>query len=495
MSFRRIILLALVCILLLSMAATAFAQNRTHVVQPGETLFSIARRYGLTVEQVAAANGITNPALIYIGQVLVIPGGGTSPGGTTTYTVQAGDTLFSIARRFNTTVDTLMALNGITNPNLLNIGQVLIVSTSGGQPQPTTAPTTVPTGVPTAAPTTPPDNQTVTYTVQPGDTLGQIAVRFNTTYQAIALLNNIPNPDIIFPGQVLTIRRGSTPTATPTPTRQATAAPTLAGATATTVPTTLPASTSTMAPTAVPPTATRQPTTVPTATTAAGNPTPTQIVSGTTVPPTASNRFTNPGFEGRTRPVTFGEVNVFEGWEPYYCDQPYTVEKCPAERQGTGNPEGLLMGRPEYKPTDVSNRVHSGATAQQWFCFWRTCRAGVFQTVTTTPGATCVAGGFVQSWSANGTGFTSDLQTKDQRSNSTWFIRVDTGGGTDAFANGLQISRGFGYSDGIYDQFAEISYQFVATGATTTVFFENLRLWPIANNDNYIDDVYIRCTE
>src|SRR5688572_20597110 len=296
MSFRRILLLTLLSILLLTMAATAFAQNRTHVVQAGETLFSIARRYGLTVEQVAAANGITNPALIYVGQVLTIPGGGTSPGGTTTYMVQAGDTLFSIARRFNTTVDTLIALNGITNPNLLNIGQVLIVGTSGGQPQPTTAPTTGPTAVPT----TPPTDQTVTYTVQPGDTLGRIAVRFNTTYQAIALLNNITNPDIIYPGQVLTIRRGSTPTATPTATRPAaTTAPTSAGATATTAPTTA----ATTAPTATT-AATTAPTVVPpTATTAAGNPTPTQIVSGTTVPSNAPNRFTNPGFEGRTRPV------------------------------------------------------------------------------------------------------------------------------------------------------------------------------------------------
>src|SRR5688572_3818337 len=204
MSFRRILLLTLLSILLLTMAATAFAQNRTHVVQAGETLFSIARRYGLTVEQVAAANGITNPGLIYIGQVLTIPGGGTSPGGTTTYTVQAGDTLFSIARRFNTTVDRLIALNGITNPNVLNIGQVLIVGTSGGQPQPTTAPRSAPT----AAATEPPSDRTITYTVQSGDTLGQIAVRFNSAYQSIALLNNIASPDIISPGRVLIVRRG-----------------------------------------------------------------------------------------------------------------------------------------------------------------------------------------------------------------------------------------------------------------------------------------------
>jgi hypothetical protein len=236
------------------------------------------------------------------------------------------------------------------------------------------------------------------------------------------------------------------------------------------------------------------PTTPPT-TVAPGEESPTPIVPVVTVPADRPNLFANPDFEGAARSVTFSEVNVLPSWEPFYCDQPYTAEKCPALRQGTGNPEGLVMGRPDYKPTDLPHRVHGGDTAQQWFCFFRACRAGVFQTVATTPGATCETGAYVQSWSANGTGYTSDLLTQDQRANSTWFVRVDLGGNTNAFADGVQISRGFGYGDGIYDQYVLISYTFTATGSRTTVFFENLRLWPIANNDNYIDDAYIRCTQ
>lgn len=495
MKIRRIFLLLVVVGLLLMMATTVLAQGRTHVVQPGETLFSIARRYGLTVQQVAAANGITNPALIYAGQVLTIPGGGGTPGptptGPQTYTVQPGDTLFRIARRFGTSVDTLVRLNGLANADVLYVGQILLINPAA----PTQPPVTPP-------PTTTPPSETITYTVQPGDTLGRIALRFGTSYQQIAALNNITNPDVIYPGQVLTIRRGGTATPVPTTPVATTAVPTTAVPT-TAVPTTAVVTTTPTTPTFTPTatataTATLVPSNTPTPTATnipVQDPSPTPIDNGVDVPANAPNRLANAGFEGRVRPVIFPEVNLYEGWEPFYCDEPYTPEKCPALRRGTGNPEWLMMGRPEYKPTDVRNRVHSGTTAQQWFCFWRTCRAGVFQTVTTTPGATCVAGAWVQSWSSNGTGFTSDLQTLDQRANSTWFIRVDPSGGINAFADGLLISRGFGYSDGIYDKYVNIEYEFIATGTRATIFFENLRLWPVANNDNYIDDAYVRCSQ
>jgi LysM repeat protein len=480
MNIRRLFILFAVVILLLAGVTTAFAQNQTYLVQPGDTLFSIARSFGLTVQQIAAANGITNPALIYAGQVLIIPGGGGSPPpgnpGPVTYTVQPGDTLFYISLRFGTTVNALVTLNGIANPDVLYVGQILVISGGSGQPPPTQSPPTQPHSPPTD----------VTYVVQPGDTLGQIALRFGTTYQQIALLNGIANPDRIFVGQTLIIRQGVTPTPVPTsePTSEPTAEPTVE-------PTTEPTAEPTAEPTVEP---TAEPTSEPTAEPTDDPDIPTPIVPVVTVPANLPNRFANPGFEGSVRPVIFGEVNVYEDWEPFYCDEPYTATKCPALRQGSGNPPGLQMGRPEYKPTDIGNRVHSGLTAQQWFCFWRTCDAGVFQTITTTPGATCEAGAYVQSWSANGTGFTSDLQTADQRANSTWFIRIDTSGGTNAFANNVLISRGFGYSDGIYDKYVRISYTFTATSNQTTVFFENLRIWPISNNDNYIDDAYLRCT-
>jgi len=101
----------------------------THVVQRGENLFRIALRYGTTVEAIASANGIANPALIYAGQELVIPSPGTQPpppsAGETTYVVQPGDNLFRIALRYNMSHLYLAQYNGIANPSRIYVGQVL----------------------------------------------------------------------------------------------------------------------------------------------------------------------------------------------------------------------------------------------------------------------------------------------------------------------------------------------------------------------------------
>jgi LysM repeat protein len=97
-----------------------------HAVQAGENLYRIAKRYGTTVEAIMAANGITDARSLKVGQVLLIPvGGGTT--GTGAYVVQPGDTLYSIAKRFGTTVETLAALNGIAPPYTIKVGQSLVV--------------------------------------------------------------------------------------------------------------------------------------------------------------------------------------------------------------------------------------------------------------------------------------------------------------------------------------------------------------------------------
>jgi LysM repeat protein len=106
--------------------------NCTYVVQPGDSLGKIALRYGTTVATLVSLNNIGNPNLIYPGQVLYLPGckadpPPTPPPATTTYVVVRGDTLYSIAVHFGSTVSELSALNGISNPNLIYAGQVLIV--------------------------------------------------------------------------------------------------------------------------------------------------------------------------------------------------------------------------------------------------------------------------------------------------------------------------------------------------------------------------------
>lgn len=97
-----------------------------HTVQAGENLYRIAKRYGTTVEAIMAANGITDARSLKVGQVLLIPvGGGTT--GMGTYVVQPGDTLYSIAKRFGTTVETLAALNGLAPPYTIKVGQSLVI--------------------------------------------------------------------------------------------------------------------------------------------------------------------------------------------------------------------------------------------------------------------------------------------------------------------------------------------------------------------------------
>jgi lysozyme len=126
----------------------------TYTVVSGDTLSRIATRYSVTVSAILTANGLTNPNYIYVGQVLRIPSQSaaaatpnptstaTKPAtpkpsatqsasptaSTRTYTVVAGDSLWSIAVKFGVTVASLQVANQITNPNLLRIGQVLVIS-------------------------------------------------------------------------------------------------------------------------------------------------------------------------------------------------------------------------------------------------------------------------------------------------------------------------------------------------------------------------------
>jgi len=126
-----------------------------HVVRRGETLYSIARRYGTTVGAIMRANNLRSYT-IYVGQRLTIPVGGSgrhaaapSParptGASSTYVVQPGDTLYSIARRFGTTVWAIARANGIANPNSIRRGQRLIIPGRSAVPTPASEVLTPPT--------------------------------------------------------------------------------------------------------------------------------------------------------------------------------------------------------------------------------------------------------------------------------------------------------------------------------------------------------------
>jgi len=247
-------------------------------------------------------------------------------------------------------------------------------------------------------------------------------------------------------------------------------------------------------------------------------PLPSPTVTPITTTPTAipvieiiELSFVNPGFEGLYHNRIIGEqsyntMQMADGWEPIACDEPFVVGGCPAPMpcpagQTTScNPAGARMGLPEWKPAIgqyYPTRVYAGERAQQWFCYSRTCLAGIYQTVIVPPGYDhCTVGARVQSWSQNAaTVYTSQLATADDRQNSSWRILVDYSGGANPFAPGTLASREFGYSDWIYDQWASIEFSFDVgrAGGPHTIFFMDRRLWPLTHNDSYIDNVWGLC--
>jgi LysM repeat protein len=194
---RNAVAVGLVAVLFLVAVIPAQAQGQVHTVQRGETMWSIATRYGTTVEAIARANGLANPRFIYAGQRLTIPsggGGGASTAATGgTYTVSRGDTLSSIASRHGTTVNALVQANGLHNPRYIYAGQRLVIR-GGGASAPAGGQATSTGGA--------------VYTVRRGDTLSSIASRHGTTASAIARANGLANPSYIYAGQRLSIPSG-----------------------------------------------------------------------------------------------------------------------------------------------------------------------------------------------------------------------------------------------------------------------------------------------
>jgi LysM repeat protein len=149
--------IAVLVILLALFSVAAVYADTSYVVRPGDTLFKIARQYNTTVQVLATVNRIVNPNLIYVGQVLTIPSDGTTPPSPpppgpppspgATYVVQRGDTLFRIAVRYGVTVQALAQANNIGNINVIYVGQVLTIpGGTGGTPPPAPAPGPSPGG-------------------------------------------------------------------------------------------------------------------------------------------------------------------------------------------------------------------------------------------------------------------------------------------------------------------------------------------------------------
>lgn len=146
-----------------------------------------------------------------------------APAPVSTYTVVRGDSLSGIASRFGTTTRNLMSINGITNANLIRVGQVIRLSADAAAPAPAPAPAPTPEAAPAPAPAAPAAPAVPTsYTVVRGDSLSGIASRFGTTTRNLMSLNGITNANRIRVGQVLTIVGSA---AAPAPSTPAPSAP------------------------------------------------------------------------------------------------------------------------------------------------------------------------------------------------------------------------------------------------------------------------------
>ena len=156
-------------------------EENIYIVKKGDSLYSIANKYNTTVEELKRINNLTSN-ILSIGQVLKLPSDKVSDiekeENTISYTVQKGDSLYSIARKYDTTIDRIKDLNNLTT-NLLSIGQVLLIPTD--------------------------TNLETTYTVQKGDSLYSIAKKYNTTVDRLKQLNNLTS-NLLSIGQILIVR-------------------------------------------------------------------------------------------------------------------------------------------------------------------------------------------------------------------------------------------------------------------------------------------------
>lgn len=160
---------------------SALLPESTYIVKKGDSLYSIANKYNTTIDELKRINNLTSNTLS-IGQVLKLPSDKASnvekEENTISYTVQKGDSLYSIARKYSTTIDKIKDLNNLTT-NLLSIGQVLLIPTD--------------------------TNLETTYTVQKGDSLYSIAKKYDTTVDRLKQLNNLKS-NLLSVGQILIVR-------------------------------------------------------------------------------------------------------------------------------------------------------------------------------------------------------------------------------------------------------------------------------------------------
>jgi murein DD-endopeptidase MepM/ murein hydrolase activator NlpD len=171
-------------VLAVALATASWAFAETITVRPGDTLWALAQRYDTRVEALMEANGLSRPDL-RPGDSLVLPG--STAARPEAWTVRSGDTLYDIARTTGTTVEQLIAWNDLTGP-LLRPGQELLLGAPAG-----------------SAPADEAEATPLTVEVRPGDTLWRIAREHDVSPDAIASANGIAVDATLHPGDALVV--------------------------------------------------------------------------------------------------------------------------------------------------------------------------------------------------------------------------------------------------------------------------------------------------
>ena len=192
--------------------AAESAVPATHRIVPGDTVSSIAARYGLDMNEVLRINNLSASSVIYAGKELKLTGTAKAPSAPVaqapaagTYTVKPGDTLGAIAARHGVSLASVLAANNLSMTSVIYPGDKLSVGSGTGV---TTASSTPAAAAP-AAPAAP---QAGTYTVKPGDTLGAIAARHGVSLKSVLDANSLSMNSIIRPGQKLSLSGSATVT-------------------------------------------------------------------------------------------------------------------------------------------------------------------------------------------------------------------------------------------------------------------------------------------
>lgn len=207
---RGTLALLLAAVAVVSTAGIVYASEE-HVVQPGETLSEIAKRYGTTVEVLQELNDLPDVNYVWYGQRLLIDGGEDVPETAEivdrfqVYTVQPGDTLFRLAGKHGISLTRLMSINGFTSEEWLSVGQELLVPHALA---PAAQPVDPATGLQPSSPfpmMQPRETRLAVHTVQAGESLVDIAEVHEVNPGALARLNDLQNYSTLEPGLVLRI--------------------------------------------------------------------------------------------------------------------------------------------------------------------------------------------------------------------------------------------------------------------------------------------------